>query len=66
MPKIIIENVSELSNLEAISRVADVVRMGFISGGNQYCYVSTYIDCVVYARDARCTTHSFKVMPNDK
>ena len=66
MPKIIIENVSELSNLEAISRVSDVVRMGFISGGNQYCYVSTYIDCVVYARDTRGATHSFKVMPNDK
>ncbi|MFT6988189.1 MAG: hypothetical protein ACJASL_000149 [Paraglaciecola sp.] len=64
--KIIIENTSELSLKEAMDRVDDVMWLGFISGENQYCYVSTFTDCVVYARETRGTTHSFKVIPNDK
>jgi hypothetical protein len=64
--KIIIENTSELSLKEAMARVDHVMSLGFISGDNQYCYVSEWKDCVVYARQTRGTTHSFKVMPNDK
>jgi hypothetical protein len=65
MEKVIIENTSGLSLLGAMERVEDVMLLGFISGENQYCYVSTFIDCVVYARETRGTTHSFKVMPNN-
>ena len=64
--KIIIENTSELNVKEAMARVDHVMSLGFISGDNQYCYVSEWKDCVVYARQTRGTTHSFKVMPNDK
>jgi len=61
MSKIIIENKSKLSDRAAMDRVNTVMELGFISGDNQYCYVSTFTDCVVYAREARCSTHSFKV-----
>jgi hypothetical protein len=64
MAKIIIENTSELNVKEAMARVDHVMSLGFISGDNQYCYVSEWKDCVVYARQTRGTTHSFKVMPN--
>ncbi len=63
--KIIIENTSELSLKEAMARVDHVMSLGFISGDNQYCYVSEWKDCVVYARQTRGTTHSFKVIPNN-
>jgi hypothetical protein len=63
--KIIIENTSELNLKEAMGRVDDVMLLGFISGDNQYCYVSTFTDCVVYARQTRGTTHSFKVISNN-
>ena len=65
MLKVIIENTSRLSLLEAMERVEGVMLLGFISGENQYCYVSTFTDCVVFARETRGTTHSFKVMPNN-
>jgi hypothetical protein len=64
--KIIIENTSQLSDIKALYYVMQVIDMGFISGDNQYCYVSEWEDCVVYARQTRGTTHSFKVMPNEK
>jgi hypothetical protein len=64
--KIIIENTSELDIKEAMARVDYVMSLGFISGDNQYCYVSEWKDCVVYARQTRGTTHSFKVMPNEE
>jgi membrane-bound metal-dependent hydrolase YbcI (DUF457 family) len=62
--KVIIENTSELNLKQAMARVDHVMSLGFISGDNQYCYVSEFKDCVVYARDARGSTHSFKVMQN--
>jgi membrane-bound metal-dependent hydrolase YbcI (DUF457 family) len=64
MSKVIIENTSESSDIKALYYVMQVVDMGFISGDNQYCYVSEFKDCVVYARKTRGLTHSFKVMPN--
>ena len=63
--KIIIENTSQLSDIKALYYVMQVIDMGFISGDNQYCYVSEWKDCVVYARQTRGTTHSFKVIPNN-
>jgi hypothetical protein len=64
MSKVIIENTSELSLEDAIYRVASAINYGFISGDKQYCYVTKFTDCIVFARDTRGTTHSFKVMPN--
>jgi hypothetical protein len=64
--KIIIENTSKVSDKKALFRLTSVLNLGFISGPNQYCYVSTFTDCVVYARDTRGTTYSFKVMDNDE
>jgi hypothetical protein len=66
MSKVIIENTSKLSDIKALYYVMQVIDMGFISGDNQYCYSSVWKDCVVYARQTRGTTHSFKVIPNDK
>jgi hypothetical protein len=66
MSKIIIENTSQISDRKALDRVASVMSDGFVSGENQYCFVTTFTDCVVYARDTRGTTHSFKVVDNDE
>ena len=66
MSKIIIENTSHISDRKALDRVGAVMSEGFISGDNQYCFVATFKDCVVYARDTRGTTHSFKVESDDE
>jgi hypothetical protein len=66
MSKIIIENTSKISDKKALDRVRVVMSDGFVSGENQYCFVATFTDCVVYARDTRGTTHSFKVEDNDE
>jgi hypothetical protein len=66
MSKIIIENTSQVSDMRAMHKVQCVMDLGFISGENQYCYVTTFTDCIVYARDTRGTTHSFKVEDNDE
>ncbi len=66
MSKIIIENTSKISDRRALHVVSVVMSDGFVSGENQYCFVATFIDCVVYARDTRGTTHSFKVVDNDE
>jgi hypothetical protein len=64
MSKIIIENTSQISDRRALHVVSLVMCDGFVSGPNQYCYVSTFFDCVVYARETRGKTYSFKVLPN--
>jgi hypothetical protein len=61
MSKIIIENTSQISDRKALDRVTSVMSGGFVSGDNQYCFVTTFADCIVFARDTRGTTHSFKV-----
>ena len=66
MSKIIIENTSELSDIKSLYYVMQVIDMGFISGANQYCFVTTFTDCIVYARDTRGTTHSFRVEHHDE
>jgi hypothetical protein len=66
MSKIIIENTSKLIDIKALYSVMQVIDMGFISGENQYCYVTKFTGCIVYARDTRGTTHSFKVEDNDE
>jgi hypothetical protein len=66
MSKIIIENTSKVSDMEALHKVQCVMGYGFISGDNQYCYVTDFTGCIVYARDTRGTTHSFKVEDNDE
>ena len=66
MSKIIIENTSQISDRRALDRVGSVMSDGFVSGENQYCFVATFADCLVYARDTRGTTHSFKVEDNDE
>lgn len=48
--RIIINNYSNLSDLEALTRVAQVVMQGKMSENNtQYCYVTGFTDCVVDA-----------------
>jgi hypothetical protein len=64
--KIIIENTSQISDERALHVVSRVIWDGFVSGPNQYCYVTTFPDCIVYARDTRGTTYSFKVVDNDE
>ena len=67
MSKIIIENVSELSDKKAIEMVNRVMDAGFISGEKQYCWVTTCSNGhVVIARETRGLTHSFKVMQDEK
>jgi hypothetical protein len=61
MSKIIIENTSQISDRKALDRVGSVMSDGFVSGDNQYCFVTTFADCIVFTRDTRGTTHSFKV-----
>jgi len=44
MAKIIIDNRSDLTDLEAIKIVCDVIRYGRISNNNkQYCYLSMFM-----------------------
>jgi hypothetical protein len=64
--KIIIQNTSQISDRKALDRVGSVLSYGLVSGPNQYCYVTTFSDCIVYARDTRGTTYSFKVVDNDE
>jgi hypothetical protein len=66
MSKIIIENTSQISDRRALHVVSLVMCDGFVSGDNQYCYVTKFTGCIVYARDTRGTTHSFKVEDNDE
>ena len=45
MSKIIIENISSISDAKALELVKEVIEMGRISGSDnnpQYCYLSTY------------------------
>jgi hypothetical protein len=64
--KIIIENTSQISDRRALHVVSMVMCDGFVSGDNQYCFVTTFADCLVYARDTRGTTYSFKVVDKDE
>jgi hypothetical protein len=67
MSKIIIHNNSRLRNSDAVDLVARVIRKGFISGENQYCFCTTYKlhahtpDIIVLAEKTRGDTHTFKV-----
>ena len=65
MSKIIINNTSRLSDLEATKLVADVINLGFISGANHYCLCSTWKDIVVLAATTRNGSYSFKVINDD-
>ncbi|ANJ65543.1 hypothetical protein [Pseudoalteromonas virus vB_PspP-H6/1] len=67
MSKIIIHNESKIDDRSAIECVAEVVKMGFISGQNQYCWVSQFAhppEIKVLASKTRGKTHTFKVMNN--
>lgn len=64
MSKIIIENKSIQSDEMAVQAVLSVVKLGFISGEKQYCWVTRSgkkgVD--VFARKTRGDTHSFIVV----
>jgi len=71
MSKIIIHNNSRLRNCDAADLVARVMRKGFISGDNQYCFCTTYSlhahspDIVILAEKSRGDTHTFKVVEDE-
>ena len=65
MSRIIINNTSRLSDLEATKLVSDVIGLGFISGDNHYCLCSTWKDIVVFAATTRNGSYSFKVLNSD-
>ena len=64
MSKIIINNESSLDELTAISRVARVIKGGFVSkgeNGEQYCFVTTFEDSHVFAWKTKSGSHVFRV-----
>lgn len=67
MGKIIIHNECSLSDSRALECVKRVVDMGFQSGENQYCWVTSFkhpvfnVNLVVYAMKTKGRTHAFKV-----
>lgn len=67
--KIIIENSTDLSDLEATKLVYSVLHLGKVSGENQYCWCTTYTHLgskyVVLARKNKGSTHSFVVCNED-
>lgn len=65
MSRIIINNTSRLSDVEATKLVTDVMGLGFISGDNHYCLCSTWKDILVLAATTKNGSHSFKVLNSD-
>lgn len=67
MSKIIIHNESSVSDYEAIDYVRAVVGLGFLSGENQYCWHSGFLepDISVVALKTRGDTHTFKVLDGE-
>jgi hypothetical protein len=62
--KIIIKNDTKLSAYDVLRRLEIVIRGGLISKtsrGKQYCFVTTFYDCVVYADKLKSDTHVFRV-----
>lgn len=64
MSKIIIHNKSQNPDLRAVDLVRVVMRRGFESGENQYCWVTTFpsLRTEVHAMKTRGNTHTFKVI----
>ncbi len=62
--KIIIKNDTKLSACDAVQRILIVMSGGLISKtsrGKQYCFITTFGDCVVYADKLKSDTHVFRV-----
>ena len=63
--KLIIDNRTKLSDANAILRVMKVIALGRISetkAGKQYCFVSSFDDCVVCVRKrAKSSTETFTI-----
>ena len=70
MPKIIIHN-KDLSDLEAVNLVSQVILGGLASDNNtQYCYITTFKEkfgtkTFTVHCERRNDTHTFKVWTND-
>ena len=64
MNKIIIHNNSDCSDFVATTAVSKVINSGFISGENQYCWVTSFsaVGIDVVASKTRNKTHTFKVV----
>lgn len=63
--KIILENRTDLPDLDATKLVYSVIHLGKISGENQYCWCTTYSHSgskyVVVSRKNNGNTHSFVI-----
>ena len=64
MSKIIIHNETEVADDVAMIRVLQVIERGFISGERQYCWATSFPDCVVESAQNRknSNTHTFKLV----
>ncbi len=63
MSKIIIHNNSTVSDAIAVEIAGRVMQMGFVSGENQYCWMTTSdtYGIEIHAKPTRGTTHTFEV-----
>ena len=64
MNKFIIHNDTELTDLEALERVTNIVRCGKVSEtskGKQYCFLTTYKDGIVIGSNRNKDTYTFKI-----
>jgi hypothetical protein len=59
MSKFIIENRTELNDLDVFKRISSVVNLGLISDNDSvYCYATSFDDCVVTFRE---TEYGYKI-----
>lgn len=62
--RIIINNESTLSDIDAINRVQEVISFGKISEsnkGSQYCFVTSFDDCTVLCALTNTGTNTFYI-----
>lgn len=63
--KLIIDNRTKLSDGSAVARVMKVIEMGRVSetkAGKQYCFATTFPDCVVWVtKRANSSTETFRI-----
>lgn len=68
MSKIIIHNMHEnVSDATAVQMAAHVMANGFVSGENQYCWLTHWksLNAIVVSMKTRGNTHTFKVCMDD-
>lgn len=66
--RIIINNESSLSDVDAINRVHEINSFGKISEtskGNQYCFATTFEDCTILCMMTRTGTNTFYIQDVD-